>query len=252
MRFIVVHRNSVVFYAFVFLLAIGIILSADPPTIGVSTTVTKLLPIYSVETTEKVVAITFDAAWGNEDTEQIIEALNKYDAKATFFVVGDWVDRFPDSVKSLHGAGHEIANHSDRHPHPNALSKDALTADIKACQDKIKNTVGEVVPLYRPPYGEYNDNVIKTATEMGLFTIQWDVDSLDWKELTVDEIYDRVIKRTKSGSIILFHNGTKNTATALPKILQTLSEQGYKFVRVSELIYKDNYKIDHTGRQFLK
>lgn len=179
MRFWVIKKSTLVFYVFLFFLTIGIMFSADPPSLRVSTQDGRLLPIYSVETPEKVVAITFDAAWGNEDLEQILDALSKYNVKATFFVVGTWIDKYPDSVKAIHTAEHEIANHSNKHPHPNKMSTESLIEDIKACQEKIKATVGTNVPLYRPPYGEYNDNVIKTATELGLYTIQWDVDTLD-------------------------------------------------------------------------
>lgn len=207
------------------------------------------IPIYSVEVPEKKVAITFDAAWGDEDTDELIKILGQNSAKASFFVVGGWVDRFPQSVKKFHEAGHEILNHSDTHSHMANLSENQIKTEITECEKKISDITGTQKKLFRPPYGEYNDKVIKSAKDIGFLTIQWDVDSLDWKDLAIDEIANRVTGKVKNGSIILFHNGAKNTPEALKIILPKLAEKGYKFVSVSELIYKDNYKIDIKGRQ---
>ncbi len=207
------------------------------------------LPIYSVEKQDKVIAISFDAAWGNEDTQDLIDILAQYNVKTTFFVVGGWVDKYPESVKALSDAGHEIMNHSNTHPHMTQISVDKMKDEIKKCDDKIKAIIGKTPYLFRPPYGDYNDKVIQVAREMGHYTIQWDVDSLDWKELGVDAITTRVSKRVENGSIVLFHNAAKYTPAALPAILKTLQKEGYKIVPISELIYKEEYHIDHTGKQ---
>lgn len=141
---------------------------------------TRKLPIYSVgrEEDDKIISISFDAAWGNEDTETLIEILAKYNIKATFFVVGDWVDKYPESVKALHDAGHEIMNHSDTHPHMPKLSSQQMIAEIESCNDKIEKITGERPTLLRAPYGEYNDLLIETLKEMNMYCIQWDVDTL--------------------------------------------------------------------------
>jgi len=210
----------------------------------------KLLPIYSVDKgNEKVCALTFDAAWDDTDTDILIEILKKYNAPATFFMVGSWVEKYPDSVKKFHEAGHEIMNHSDTHPHIDKLSDVKIAEELKNCSDKIEAVTGVRPILFRGPYGEYNNAVIKEATNQNMFTLQWNIDSLDWKNLSADEIVTRVTNRIAPGSIILFHNGAKNTPKALPEILEKLTAAGYKFVKASDLIYKENYTIDHTGKQ---
>ncbi len=207
------------------------------------------LPIYCVEKPDKVISITFDTAWGNEDIDEVIKILEKYNCKATFFVVGDFIDKFPNSIKALSDAGHEVANHSNSHAHFNGLSKEKMILDINKCDEKIYNITGKKNIIFRAPYGEYNDLLVKTCIETNRYCIQWDVDSHDWLGLTTDEMKNRIMSRVKNGSIILLHTGTKNTASALPEILSSLKSEGYKFVVVSDLIIKDNYYIDHLGMQ---
>ncbi|MCX7614776.1 MAG: polysaccharide deacetylase family protein [Clostridiales bacterium] len=207
------------------------------------------LPIYSVSKDYNVCSLSFDAAWGNEDTQTLIDILGKYHIKATFFVVGQWVDKYPESVKALSDAGHEVMNHSNTHPHMPQLSAAKMIDEIKQCDDKIEKVTGKRPFLFRPPYGDYDDKVVSTLRSQGHYTIQWDVDSLDWKELSAKEITDRVLKKVQPGSIILFHNAAKNTPAALPGIIEGLIQKGYKFAPISELIYRDNFTIDHTGKQ---
>lgn len=187
--------------------------------------------------------------WGNEDTKQLIDILGKYNVKATFFVVGDWVEKYPESVKQLHDAGHEIMNHSDTHKHMPQLSAEDIAKDINSCNDKIEKVTGVRPTLFRPPYGDYSDKVIKTLRDMKMYTIQWDVDSLDWMNKSAEFITKKVTTKVKPGSIVLFHNAAKNTPEALPGIIEKLQADGYKLVKISEIIYKDNYTIDHSGRQ---
>lgn len=134
------------------------------------------LPIYCVQRDQKLVSISFDAAWGNEDTQQLIDILSQYNVKATFFVVGEWVDKYPESVKALHDAGHEVMNHSNTHAHYPQLSAQEITDDLTACNDKIEAVTGVRPTLIRPPYGEYNDTVISAIRSIGMEPIQWDVD----------------------------------------------------------------------------
>ena len=209
------------------------------------------LPIYSVETNEKKIAVTFDAAWSAEDTEQLINILKKHNANATFFVVGDWVDDNPGAVKRLHKAGHEIANHSDTHAALSKISREEIKTEILNCNNKIEHITGVTPKLVRAPSGDYDNKSIEVTESLGMKMIQWDCDSLDWKLLSVDEMYSRVTSKVQNGSILLFHNGVENTPEALDKILTKLEKDGYEFVTVSELIYWDNYEIDHTGRQIV-
>lgn len=210
---------------------------------------TRQLPIYAVEQEEKVLSISFDAAWGNEDTQLLIDILAEYDVYATFFVVGDWAERFPESVLALHQAGHEVMNHSDQHDHYPKLSPQEILDDLNACNDKVEEITGIRPTLVRLPYGDYDDKVISTIRSMGMEPIQWDVDSLDWKELSATEISTRVISQVTSGSIVLFHNAALHTPEALPTILSTLQEDGYEFVKISQIILDGEYYIDHTGKQ---
>lgn len=223
----------------------------NPAIVGVSAT-TRQLPIYSVQRDNKVVSLSFDAAWGNEDTQQLIDILEKYNVKVTFFVVGEWVDKYPESVKALSDAGHEVMNHSDDHAHFSKLSAEQIVANVNACNDKIEKITGVRPTLFRPPYGEYDDHVILTLNDMGIYPIQWDVDSLDWKDLSAPEIQKRVLGGVNPGSIVLFHNAAKHTPESLPGIIEGLLSEGYEIVPISEILLTGEYEIDHTGRQCVK
>ncbi len=214
----------------------------------------RLVPIYCVEDKgDKTIALSFDAAWGNEDTEELINILGKYKIKATFFVVGSWVDKYPESVKQLSDAGHEIHNHSNSHPHMPQLSVAQMTDELNACNEKISAITGKKPILFRAPYGDYSNTMLETVTNNGMYTIQWDIDSRDWKEgYTVDKIVRGVCDNVKSGSIVLFHNAAKNTPEALPIIIEKLIAEGYQFELISNMIYKENYEIIHDGTQVKK
>lgn len=207
------------------------------------------LPIYCVQKDEKTASLSFDAAWGNEDTELLIEILAKYDVKATFFVVGDWARKYPESVRALSEAGHEVMNHSDKHKHMPQLTREQIVRDLETCNGAIEEITGVKPILFRPPYGDYDDRLISTVSAIGMYTIQWDVDSLDWKNLSADQIQKRVLDRVKPGSIVLFHNAAPNTPAALPGIIEKLQADGYTLVKISELIHRGEFTLDHEGRQ---
>lgn len=209
----------------------------------------KELPIYSVDRNDKKISVTIDAAWGDEFTLDILDTLDKYNVKATFFLVGFWVDKYPNQVEEIYRRGHEIGNHSTTHPHMSQLSIDQINEELTITDEKIYNITKVKPQVFRPPFGEYNDTLIQTATQLGYYTIQWDVDSLDWKELGVEPVIDKVLKETTNGSIILFHNNAKYIKEYLPVILQRLQEKGFEIVPVSQLIYKDNFRMDNSGRQ---
>lgn len=209
------------------------------------------LPIYCVQTEEKKVALSFDAAWGNEDTRQILDILKKHNIHVTFFMTGGWVEKYPDDVKAIHEAGHDLGNHSENHKNMSQLSEEEKTSELMTVHNKVKELTGVEMNLFRPPYGDYDDAVILNATKNGYYTIQWDVDSLDWKDYGIDSIVDTVVnhKNLGNGSIILCHNGAKYTKDALEAMITRLGEKGYKIVPVSELIYREDYHMDVTGRQ---
>lgn len=222
----------------------------NPAAIGAAAT-QRELPIYAVEEDpkEKRAALTFDAAWGNEDTETLIRILKRYQVPATFFLVGQWVDRYPESVRALSDAGHEIGNHSDTHPYLTRCDGERILAELERCNEKIRAITGREPKLHRCPFGDYDDNVIRSIRSIGMEPIQWNVDSLDWKEIPAGEISRRVLSQVKGGSIILFHNAAAHTPEALPEIIETLQREGYTLCTVSELLVPGEYTLDSAGVQ---
>ncbi len=250
MRIWVFHRRTLIVGVAILVLVFTALCFSKTEILSVSGA-KRDLPIYCVDTgEEKLVAISFDAAWGNEDTQQLIDILEKYKVKATFFVVGEWVDKFPESVKALSDAGHEVMNHSNTHPHMTQISKEKMKKEVEECNEKIEKVTGKRPNLFRAPYGDYNNDVVQAVRECGCYTIQWDVDSLDWKDLSAAEITKRVTEKVNCGSIVLFHNAAKHTPEALPGIIEKLQSDGYKFVPISEIIYTENYAIDQAGKQY--
>jgi polysaccharide deacetylase family sporulation protein PdaB len=223
-------------------------LVCSPRVVGAAAAVRRL-PVYCVARDDRACALSFDAAWGNEDTRTLIDVLGRYGVKATFFVVGQWVDKYPESVRALAEAGHEVMNHSDDHAHFTKLSEAEIAENVNACSDKLEAVTGVRPTLFRAPYGEYDDRVIAAVEGLGLQTVQWDVDSLDWKELSAAEITERVLKRVSPGSIVLFHNAAKHTPEALPGVIEALIRDGYTILPVSELLLRGETTIDHEGRQ---
>ena len=246
MRFIIITKKQITAVTAVMLAVIAAIVGS----VSIFADNERKLPIYCVETDKKQIAISFDAAWGNDDTEQLISILAEYDVPATFFVVGAWVDKYPESVKALSDAGHQIQNHSNTHPYMSKLSAEQITDELESCNKKIENITGVRPNLLRPPYGDYNNCLIETTQSLDMYTIQWSVDSLDWKDnATPDSIYQRVTSKVRNGSIVLFHNDADHTPAALPIILKCLKDEGYEFVFISDLIFKENYEIKHDGTQ---
>lgn len=207
------------------------------------------IPIYSVGREDKVISISFDCAWGTDHTDAILSALEKNDVRATWFMVEFWTEKYPDYVKKIDEAGHEIGTHSSTHSYMSKLGKAEIESELSSSSAAITQITGKSVELFRPPYGDYNDELINTAEQSGYFVIQWDVDSLDWKDLSASDIAMRIINRVQPGSIILMHNNGLHTAEALPMIFSTLKNSGYTFVPIGELIYRDNYTVDVNGRQ---
>lgn len=213
---------------------------------------TRRVPIYNVETQEKQVAISFDAAWGADKTEEIIEVLNEYSAKATFFLVGFWVDKYPELVKAIDEAGMEIGTHSNTHPDMAKISEENIRKELSTSMEKLTAITGKQVKVFRPPFGSYNNTLLSVCDDLGLKAIQWDVDSLDWKGLSAGEITKRVMNKAKNGSIILMHNNADHVVEATRLTLDYLTKAGYKVTTVGELIYWDNYYIDANGMQHEK
>lgn len=207
------------------------------------------LPIHSVETEEKVLSISFDAAWGDGQTGELLEILDRCRIKTTFFVSGDWAERYPQSVKALSEAGHEICNHSNTHPHMSELSREQMEKELSDCNDKIEAITGKKPALFRPPYGDYSNDVIEVVNSLNMHCVQWDIDSLDWQRPSAQEMKERVLSGIRPGSIILFHNGAEGTLEALLQTIEAILAEGYRIVPLSELIYDGYYVTDQNGRQ---
>lgn len=252
--FLVFNKEKIQTY-FVSILTVGVLIAiANMSTAQILPTSSseRALPIYNVKTEENKVALTMNCAWSADDIDRILETLEKNEVKITFFIVGEWAEKYPEAVKKIYEAGHEIGTHSNTHPHVEQLSAEKNLEEIKLGVEKLQKITGEQTRLYRTPYGEYNDTVINTARENGCYTIQWNIDTLDYKGLTGDEMWGRIKEKLQKGSIILTHNGTEHTADSLDMLLKNIKTNGYQVTTVSDLIYKDNYIIDNNGTQINK
>ena len=190
--------------------------------------------------------------WNADDIDQILTVLKENNTKITFFMVGDWIEKFPEAVKKISDEGHEIASHSDTHPHVNNLTYEQNIEEIEKSNDKIEQITGKRTNIYRAPYGEYNNTVVKAAQDKGYYIIQWNLDTLDYSGLTGEQMWDRLKDKIKAGDIILSHNGTKNTANSLDMLIKNIKSKGLEVVTISDLIYKDNYEINSNGTQIKK
>ena len=254
MKYLVLTRRSLLTIALCAVLGFAsICIGASTVSTAVATASTeRVIPIYSVEREDKVCAISFDAAWGNEQTDGLLKTLDDYKVKTTFFLVGDWVKKYPDSVRKIAKKGHDVGNHSSNHPHMSSLSVDEMKAQLTDCNDEIRKLTGKSPTLFRAPYGDYNNDVVNTVTGMDMYCVQWNIDSLDWKDPSAEQIVDNCVKKLVPGSIILLHNGAKNTPEALPKVIEAIRNEGYKIVPISKLIPKGEYTTDVTGKMIMK
>lgn len=231
---------------------LGFMLSAtDCETVYFGYAIRKV-PIYSVNTDEKKVALTFDAAWGADKTSKIVEILTNEGVGGTFFLVGFWSEKYADKIKEIDAAGLDIGTHSNTHPKMSQLTSSQIEEELTVSMNLITSVTNKEVRFFRPPYGDYNDQLLTVANNLGLQTIQWSVDSLDWKGLSADQILARVKAGVHNGAIILFHNNSDNIVEALPQVIAFLKAEGYSMVNLSDLVYKDSYTIDNNGVQKIK
>ena len=209
----------------------------------------KVLPVYSVEREDKVISVTFDASWGGDKTLKILDLLDEYNAKATFFLVGIWVDKYPELVKAIAERGHEIGNHSDSHAHFTQITDSKIRAEMDSCSDKIEALTGVRPTLFRPPYGDYNSKVVTIVRDEGYECVQWSIDSLDWKNRGVDDLVKRATANVQPGDIILFHNDSEYIVEALPAILSYYQTQGFDMIPAKDILLTGNTTIDVQGKQ---
>lgn len=250
MRFITIRlKYAVLALAFAVLITAGALTAYAAGAAEVYWTGARALPIYCVERDDNKIAISFDCAWGVDHTDEILNHLAEAKVRATFFTVQFWAEKYPEYLRKIDAAGHEVGTHSATHSYMSKLSETEIRNELTTSSEAIEKATGKKVELFRPPYGDYDDLLINTSNAMGVYPIQWDVDSLDWKDLSAADIAARIVERVKSGSIILCHNNGLHTAEALPIVIDTLRAKGYEFVPIGELIYRENYTIDNTGKQ---
>ncbi len=210
------------------------------------------LPVYSVERDDKVLSISFDASWGADKTIAILDILDRYDVKTTFFLVGGWVDKYPEMVEEIFARGHEIGNHSNTHPHMSQLSESDIREELRIMSDKVEKLTGVRPTLFRPPYGDYNDRVVLVSRAEGYECVQWSIDSLDWKDRGTEDIIKQCTHRVDNGDIVLFHNDSNDIVNALPFVIEHYQGLGYTIIPVSELLLEGEYTIDVQGKQHPK
>ncbi len=210
------------------------------------------LPVYSVDTSVKELAITFNCAWGTEGLDEIIQLLTDEGISCTFFFVGEFAEKHPEAVRRIYNQGHEIGNHSMKHNDPVKQTYEEILSDMNDCNELLYSLTGIKALLYRAPSGSYDNKTIEAAESLGMTAVQWDVDSIDWRDLSVEKIISRVTSKATNGSIILFHIGKENTVRALPEIIRSLKKEGFSFTTVGKLLPDGEAYTDHTGRLFVK
>lgn len=209
----------------------------------------RVLPVYSVERDDQVISVSFDASWGGDKTMAILDILDEYNAKATFFLVGIWVEKYPELVKEIAARGHEIGNHSDTHAHFTQLSESQIRKELADCTGMIEDLTGQQVTLFRPPYGDYNSKVVTVCRDEGYEVVQWSIDSLDWKNYGVQDMITKATRNVQSGDIVLFHNDSEYIVEALPSILKYYQDQGLTMIKVGDILLQGETTIDVQGKQ---
>lgn len=210
---------------------------------------TRKIPVYGVETDKKVIALTFDAAWGADKTQGILDVMGQYGAKGTFFLVGFWIDKYEKETKAIAEAGFDIGNHSRNHLNMPKLSENEIKNEIEYVNDRVFDLTGKKPKYFRAPFGDYSNKLMTSLEELNMVGVQWSIDSLDWKGLSAKQIYERVVPKAKSGDIVLFHNNSDHVLDALPLVLSALKGQGFEFVTLSQLVHTEGYTIDSNGIQ---
>jgi len=240
-------RKSPFLWCMVLVSALCLLFACGTQDAAVSAGVAGKKPIYAVETAEKKIAFSFDAAWGADKTLDILDVFESHDLRTSFFAVEFWVRDYPDMARAIVNRGHELNNHSTTHPHLADLSREQVKKELADCSATILSVTGQAPTLFRPPFGEYTDTVIDVSFAENLIPVQWSVDSLDWKNLTADEIEARILKGLQPGAIVLFHNNGEHTVQAVKQILPKVLAEGYEVVKISDLLHGEPYSIDPTS-----
>ncbi len=206
-------------------------------------------PIARVADAPGLVGLSFDVAWGDDQTEEILEVLDIYGIQATFFVTNTWMNAYPELTVEISQKGHELGLHSATHPYFSALTKEGVKKELRENSKMVERITGQQAKFFRPPYGDYNNNVLAVAGEMGLVTVGWAVDGGDWQALSTRKICDNVLVQAKAGDIIMLQNNNKQTVAALKEIFNTWQEQGIRPVPLGVMVRTQDYFVDYDGVQ---
>lgn len=249
MRFMLISKKdiSLIFFMILWIVSIVFVVS-----FSLSTTVSsenRRIPVYSVDTDEKEIALTFNCAWGTEGMDELLDVLKSEKIEATFFFVGDFAEKYPEAVRKIHNRGHETGNHSMYHKDPVKQEFSDIVSDINACNELLYSLTGVMPALYRAPSGSYDNKTVEAVESLGMTAVQWDTDSIDWKNPSAEKIICRVTEKVTNGSIVLFHLGKENTLEALPEIISILKNEGYSFKKVSDMLLSGDTYVDNSGRQ---
>ncbi|MEG1448759.1 MAG: polysaccharide deacetylase family protein [Oscillospiraceae bacterium] len=252
--YITIRKKVIVSIMIAVVIISGVLFGKDMIVSGVKmvSASNKILPIYSVGTEESKISFGFNCAWESDDIDDYIELFDKYNVKCTFFILGTWAEANPDCVEKLYKSGHEIGSHGFSHKPYDKMTKEQIIDETKRSMELLESITGEMPKLIRFPSGAYNDLSVETVKEMGYTPIQWNIDSRDWQNKTKDEIIDNISKNAEKGSIIIVHTAKQNTFDAMKELLPLLKESSVEIVPVGELIYTENYVIDHSGKQIQK
>ncbi len=208
------------------------------------------LPIYDAVRTDKKLCLSINCAWGADDIDEILDILDDYQVKTTFFIVGKWAELYPEQAKAIYARGHEIGSHSYNHVLPSNATSEAVYNDTKKGKEALEKVIGVTPKYFRAPSGDYTPESLDFAYSLGMIPVQWSADSVDWDDTrTEEQMLERIRKDTADGGIILFHNDTKLVLTVLPKVLKEYQDKGFTFVKISELLYADNYTVNTWGHQ---
>lgn len=215
---------------------------------------TNKVPIFSVSTDEKKIALTFDLNWTKEDNlYEVLDILDQYNVKCTFFVMGKWVikpETNKEKILEINRRGHEIANHSYEHPNFLQINREQIEKEIESTEKIIYDVTGKRCKYFRFPGGGFTPMGVQIVNSKNLKAIQWSKDSLDWRNRGEEIEYNNVMNGIKSGDIVLLHNNGKYTATNLKKIIPSLQMEGYSLVTIDELLYEDSFFVNENGKQF--
>lgn len=194
------------------------------------------IPVYRVQTRQRVMALTINVVWGTEHVPALIEELKKAGVPATFMVGGAWAQAHPDLVRTMRRDGDQIGNHGYNHGHPNQLSYAENVTDIERTNQIVQKIVGFSPRVYAPPYGEFNSMVLRAAHSLHMTLVMWTIDTIDWRpSSSITYMVSKVLAKASPGSLVLMHP-TDRTALALPKIIAGLKHQGYHLVTVTHLL----------------